>query len=158
MTLSLMSAAEPASRRSVLTKLFGPVDYSEHQVVSFAKGLLGFPSCHAWLLMDGAKPGTAWLQSTEHGALAFLLVDPFMTFEGFTADLAPADVRRLDARDPADLAVFAIVTLPAGRGDEATANLQGPIVINVQARCGAQVVLSEGRWDLREPIPGTLLG
>lgn len=158
MTLSLMSATEPSTRRAVLTKLFGPVGYSEHQVVSFAKGLLGFPSCHQWLLMDGTKPGTAWLQSAEHGALAFLLVDPFMAFEGFTADLAPADVKRLDARDPADLAVFAIVTLPAGRSDEATANLQGPVVINVQARRGAQIVLNEGRWDLRQPLPRTVFG
>lgn len=126
--------------------------------LDFRDGLLGFSLCKNWLLLDGAKPGTAWLQSTDHRELAFMLIDPFMTFDGYTAHLGPAEIEQLDAQDPAQIAVFAIVTLPSGDAPEPTANLRGPVVINVAARRGAQIVANESTWSVRQPLPAASLG
>jgi flagellar assembly factor FliW len=91
--------------------------------------------------------------------VTFFLVDPFVFFDGFALDLSPSEAGRLGASDASQMAVFAIVTFPATRDEPATANLQGPIVINVAHRHAAQVIVSEGPWGVRHafylrPRPG----
>ena len=157
MTPAMAAVAPARAPRSVVTNLFGKIDVDESDVLDFREGLLGFSLCRRWLLIAGKKPGTAWLQSVDHGSLAFMLIDPFTTFEGYTAHLGPAEIAQLDARDPAQIAVFAIVTLPSTDAPETTANLRGPVVINVKARLGAQVLAGEGTWSVRQPLPRAAL-
>jgi flagellar assembly factor FliW len=157
MTPAMAVVAPACAPRTVVTHLFGNIDVQEDQVLDFRDGLLGFSLCKRWLLITGKKPGTAWLQSAEHGSLAFMLIDPFLTFDGYAAHLGPTEIAQLDAQDPAQIAVFAIVTLPSSDVPETTANLRGPVVINVRARLGAQVVSSEGTWSVRQPLPSAAL-
>jgi flagellar assembly factor FliW len=138
------------------TELFGELTVSEARVVHFGNGLLGFPGFTRWVVLDGGRDGLGWLQSAEHPALAFLLVEPFVVFDEFTLDVPPAAVRALGAGHAEELAVFAIVTLGAD-GATATANLQGPLLMNLRSRCGAQVVTPHGVWSLRQPVPAELL-
>lgn len=156
--IPLTAVVAPARAPSnVVSRLFGPIDIHEDQLLNFQEGLLGFSLCKRWLLLDGTKPGTAWLQSADHGGIAFMLIDPFRAFEGYTTHLGPAEIDKLDAHDPSQIAVFAIVTLPSPDAPEPTANLRGPLVINVNARVGAQIVASEGTWSVRQPLPATVL-
>ncbi len=152
MTASSLAVPAAGPRRTIATELFGALDVAEEHLITFQEGILGFPACHTWVLIDGAKLGTAWLQSAEHSTLVFLLADPFVFFEGFAAELSPTELLHLEARDASQLALFAIVTLPASRADQATANLQGPVVINVHSGRGAQVVLGDTAWSVRQPI------
>ncbi len=152
MTASPVVIPTAGARRTIPTELFGALDIAEEHIIEFSEGILGFPACRGWVLIDGAKPGTAWLQSVEYGPLVFLLADPFVFYDGFTADLSHNDLRRLEATNAGEIAVFAIVTLPASRAGEATANLHGPILVNVHSRRGAQVVLGESSWSVRQPI------
>jgi flagellar assembly factor FliW len=150
--------AEPVLASSpVQTNLFGTLFVRDEDVLDFREGLLGFSRCTRWLLLEGKKPGTAWLQSADIGALAFLLIDPFTTFDGYTAHLGPSEVRQLDANDPSQIAVFAIVTLPSSNDPQPTANLRGPVVINVSSRLGAQVLSSAETWSVRQPLPPAAL-
>ena len=143
--------------RHIETKLFGALEIRDDQLLTFDEGPLGFPACKEWILLTGATMGTAWLQSAEHAPLAFMLVDPFVAFDGYAVDLSSADLGRLGATRAADLAVFAIVTLPATREAPVTANLLGPVVINVQGRSGAQLVTNSDRWSVKEPFALTAL-
>lgn len=136
--------------RHVETELFGTLDVRDEQLLTLDEGPLGFPACKEWILLLGATAGTAWLQSAEHAPLAFLLVDPFAAFDGYVVDLSPTELGRLGAARVSELAVFAIVTLPESREAPVTANLLGPVVINVRARCGAQLVTSSDRWSVKE--------
>jgi flagellar assembly factor FliW len=113
--------------------------------------LFGCPECRGFALLPAEREGFFWLQSTEHSSLAFLLVDPFIYFEGYTVDLTGQVLQRLDTNDPASVNVFAIVTLPGATGD-ATANLQGPVVLNVAKRQGFQAVLQDSEYGTRERI------
>jgi len=140
-------------RETHATELFGPLQVAEHQMFRFDDGLLGFPSCKRWMLIEGARAGTAWLQSVDHTSLAFLLVDPFVAFDGFAVELGHADLRRIDAAPDADLLVYALVTVS---GEHATANLRGPLVIDVRTRRGMQVVLPESAWGLCETVPASV--
>jgi flagellar assembly factor FliW len=129
---------------------------SEARLVHFDQGLLGFPGCTRWIVLDGARAGLSWLQSAEHAALAFLLLEPAVVFDAFTMDIPAGVVRALGAEHAEHLAVFAIVTLEAG-GTTATANLQGPLLMNLRSRRGAQVVMPDSPWGLHEPVPPALL-
>ncbi|MBA3904792.1 MAG: hypothetical protein C0522_14155, partial [Rhodocyclaceae bacterium] len=137
---------------TVTSDLLGTLHVAEDQVIVFEAGIAGFRQCTRWILIDGERQGTAWLQSVDQGPLAFLLVDPFSFFDGYSVNLSPHDARRVQAENAAQLAVFAIVTIPARRTDVPTANLQGPIVINVARRRAAQIVLSDGPWGVRQPF------
>lgn len=157
MTVPLLMDPVMADRIVVQSELFGPLEVSGTELIRFREGLLGFPECRTWALLRGSKDGTAWLQSAEHPALVFLLVDPFVFFDGFTADLSESELRRLNAHDASSIALFAIVTLPGGGHDACSANLQGPLVINAADRLGMQVVFGEGAFDVRTPIPMSAL-
>lgn len=140
------------SVRVFATALFGQMEVRYDQILTFSEGLCGFANCRDWILIEGKKPGTAWLQSAEYSDLAFLLVDPFVMFDDFSVDLAAHDLARIGATEASEVAVFGIVTLPAAQGDDATVNLQGPVVVNVRARTGVQIVLGDGRWGMRQPL------
>lgn len=152
MTLPLPVDEVTVARRVLRSELFGALDISDNDLIEFGDGLLGFPECRTWALLRGTKDGTAWLQSADHSALVFLLVDPFVFFEGYSAELSDAELRRLRAKDAGEIAVFAIVTLPSPGHETCTANLQGPVVLNLAARRGIQVVFGEGPFGVRAPI------
>lgn len=152
MTIPLPVAQAVPERRSLRSDLFGPINIGDDDLIEFRDGLLGFPECRSWALLRGSKSGTAWLQSADHSALVFLLVDPFVYFDGYTTELSESELRRIGAKDASELGVFAIVTLPIPGQETCTANLQGPVVMNLVARRGTQVVFGEGPFGVRAPI------
>ena len=153
MTLPLSVEQLRPAYRQIRSDLFGTLDITDDEILEFRDGLLGFPQCRSWALLRGSKNGTAWLQSAEHSTLIFLLVDPFVFFEGYSAELSEGELHRLRAKNAGEIAVFAIVTLPSAGQEICTANLQGPLVLNLVARRGIQVVFGEGPFGIRAPIP-----
>lgn len=120
--------------------------------IVFPKGLLGFPECRQFHLTATARPGFFWLRCLEHPALRFLLVDPFLFFDGYSVELADHDIGELDAHDSSDIAILATVTLPRSAAEPCTANLQGPIAINARRRVARQLVLADSTFGLRCPL------
>lgn len=132
--------------------LLGTLDISPDELVEFPAGLYGFPECRHFVLVKTDREGFYWLQSADHSALVFLLVDPFLHFPGYSVDLAPAELLELAATEPTDVAVFAIVTLPGGREEEPTANLQGPLALNLRQGVAKQLAISESEYGVRCPF------
>lgn len=118
--------------------------------VTFPDGLLGFPDVTEYVLVDGPRDGLFWLVGTPEGAPRFLLSDPFVFFDGYTLDLSPEQATRIGADEASTVAVLAI-TIPSTTAPW-TANLQGPVVINVDRGLGAQIVLSGPEPSLRQPF------
>jgi flagellar assembly factor FliW len=149
--MTLAAVATP-TRMIVNSDLLGPLEVDEDEIVHFSAGLFGFPECRNFVFLPADREGMYWLQSTDHGTLAFLLADPFRFFDGYTVDLAPADRTDLIAHSPSDVVILAIVTLPRRGETLPTANLQGPIAINLEARRAKQLALSESPFGIRSPI------
>lgn len=118
--------------------------------LAFEDGLLGFPHCRSFRLLATEFDGLYWLESTDCEPLAFLLADPFFFFEGYSIDLSGKDLAALRPARSADVAVLATVTL--GAESTATANLQGPIAINLATGHARQIVTPNARFGVREPI------
>ncbi len=136
----------------VASRVMGDIAVRARDVYDFTGGIFGFPDATRFAVLPTARDGLFWLQSVELGSLAFLLVDPFRFFEGFVLDVTPADCVRLRTDDAAAVHVYAIVTLPESGDDVPTANLQGPIVLDVVNRRGIQTVVPDGTYTTREPL------
>lgn len=93
-----------------------------------------------------------WLQSTDNATLAFLLVDPFVVRDGYAVELSDMDRHDLGVHDPADILILAVVTLAPAPGEPCTANLQGPIAVNIRSGVGKQIVIADPPFGVRTPI------
>jgi flagellar assembly factor FliW len=137
---------------TVRSDLLGELQVASDEVLEFPRGLFGLPECRRFVLVHTDRPGVYWLQSLEHGTLAFLLVDPFLFFEGYVVDLGEADRAELQVSEPADAAILAITTLPRSRDEQPTANLQGPLVLNLRGGTGKQLAVENPRFGVRCPF------
>jgi len=125
-----------------------------HGVVHFPQGLLGFPDVHDYRLSDGPSAGLFWLSGLDPGSPRFLLTDPFVHFDGLSLDLGPTHVDQIEADASTQVAVLA-VTVPNRESGTWTANLQGPVVINVAKALGAQIILADQSLGVKRPFRPT---
>ncbi len=145
--------AMPSPRMlSVASEVLGPLTIPETRLVRFPDGLLGFPDTRDYVLVPAGGGGSYWLQSAEHPSLIFFLVDPFLHFDDYEVELAAPHVESLGARSHGDVAILAIVTLPPSEDTSATANLQGPLALNLSEGIGRQVILRDSAHGVRRPL------
>ena len=132
--------------------VFGDLELPESSIFTFNDGLHGFAAHKQFALVPAAREGLFWLQSLAHRDIAFLLVDPFIAKSGYEVDLGATERLALGLASPDDVMILAIVTISSVDGELPTANLRGPIVINVQSRLGKQVVTTDESHDVKTPV------
>jgi flagellar assembly factor FliW len=150
--LAIMEEAPVTRTERVTSDLLGPLAVAAEALFTFPEGLFGFPECRRFALVPTGRAGLFWLQSLEHTALAFLLVDPFPHFAGYAVELGAADRAELGVRDSKDVAVLCVVTLPHRRDEPPTANLQGPVALDLRSRLGRQLALGDTEWGVRRAL------
>lgn len=134
----------------VKTSRFGTVSIDQDRVITFPKGLLGFPEQTRFCLLEPADDACFfWLQSCDDPALAFVVTDPNFFVPEFSVPIRQEQMEAMKLPALSDAQVFVIVN----KIDNAlTGNLQGPLVINTLTRCGEQFVLAEKRWTTRHTL------
>mgnify|MGYP002627279915 CR=1 FL=1 len=135
----------------VQTKTMGTVDVDDEHIITFPNGLFGFEDYHKYALIEAEYEPFFWLQSLDERGLAFIVVDPFLIAKDYELDVDDKMLAEIELDSPSDVAVFAIVTVPA-TGGPVTANLQGPLVINRKNQCALQVILPDSRWTTKHNI------
>lgn len=137
---------------TVDSALLGELTVPESQVFDFDRGILGFPEAKRFALVRARQDGMFWLQSMDFEALTFLMVDPFRFVDDYAVELGRPELGDLAPTDPSEILVFTILTLPRTPDEPATANLQGPVALNLPQRRGRQVVLQDSPYGLRHPV------
>jgi flagellar assembly factor FliW len=138
---------------SPLTPAEGPEHPGDEDLIfSFPNGILGFPSSTEFTLAAAEIPGFYWMQASNPGTLAFLLVDPFRLLDDFSVDLPDTELVHLETNHAPDVGVMAIVTLPASSNATPTANLQGIVAFNFSKRIGRQVIIQDSPYGTRWPL------
>ena len=145
------ASPSPASI-TVPSEVLGELAVPADSVLTFPTGLFGFPECRRFALVASEREGLYWLQSADHAALVFLLVDPFVAVDGFVVELSPPELSELEATTESDVAVLAIVTLAAPEQGGCTVNLQGPLAINMRAKRARQIAVASSDYGVRYPI------
>lgn len=134
----------------VRTTRFGVIQIAEDRVITFPKGLLGFPQARRYCLLEpGEDACFFWLQSLDEPGLAFVVTDPALFVPDFSVPVRPEQMAELGLAKLEDAQVFVIVNKV---DTQLTGNLQGPLVINTISREGEQMVLAEKRWTTRHPL------
>ena len=128
----------------------GAVDVPE---LTFASGLPGFPGPRRFALVrwGGFEGPYSVLADLDTPSVRFLVMPPQVFFPDYAVYLDDAIAHRIHLDDPDDCLVLVVVTL-GDRAEDATANLLGPIVINLQTRAGVQAVLAESGHSTRVPL------
>jgi flagellar assembly factor FliW len=139
----------------VATKAYGLIDVDERQRITFPHGLLGFENLKDYVLLDAERQPFYWLQSMDVERVAFILVNPFLFRPDYELDIDDEELRDIGIDKAEDALIFSIVTIPAD-GSPMTANLQGPLVINREARLARQSILTDQRWKTKHDIMAEL--
>lgn len=138
------------SRMLIRTSRFGQVDVDESRLITFPKGLLGFPTHKRFVLLEPAKDGYFWwLQSVDAADVAFVVTDPSLFVSTYRVPIRPDQMEEWGMGSLEEAQVFVVVNK---HGEMLTGNLQGPLVINVARRIGEQLVLSDRRYTTRVPL------
>ena len=119
-------------------------------------GLVGFSEVRDCTLQPlGALDSPfSILASRDDAELRFVLVEPAPFFPDYAPVLSSTDLARVGLLAQSDALLLAVVTLGA-RLEDATANLLGPLVVNVGTRVAVQVVLSGQEHPIRSPLVGS---
>lgn len=137
----------------VETARFGPLEIKTEDILRTREGLPGFEHLHEYILLP--VQGVAffyWLQSLEEPEIAFLLADPFNFFAGYSVDLKGEWLEKLRITTEEQVAIYTIVTIPAGSIREATCNLAGPLVFNLPGKEFMQVIIDEPGYHTRHRL------
>ena len=133
----------------ILTKRFGEIEAPEDKIISVKNGIIGFPEAIEYLFIEKDRNDPfKWLQSVQHGDLAFVLLDPFIFFPGYQVNLTKelADDLELDSVEQAIALV--IVIIPKDLRD-ITANLLAPVILNPYKRLAKQIILLDTQYTTR---------
>ena len=131
---------------------FGDLEVPEEKIIMFKEGLPGFPQLHrfAVLELEELKP-FQYIQALDDPPISLFIINPFLVDQTYEFRLTDADMEDINSNNSAELAVYAVATIPENPG-EATLNLMAPIVINDRDRCGKQVILHESKYSVRHQL------
>jgi flagellar assembly factor FliW len=124
----------------VTTTRFGRIEVAAGDVIRFPSGLPGLEDCREWaLLADAGNDALGWLQSTTRGDVALAVVSPRRFVPDYQVRIPRSELVPLDI---VDVRAAQVVVVVGQNGTTLTLNLKAPIVINLEARTGRQVVTS----------------
>lgn len=134
------------------SRRFGRLTVKEDQIIVLTPGLLGFSRYQRFVLVEHRQESPfLWLQSVDNPDLAFVVIDPACIVPDYHPPLSHV-LPELEAETINDLKLVVILTIPSGAPQEMTANLMGPVVINVKNRRGRQLVIEDPGYSHRHRV------
>lgn len=137
------------------TRVFGEVEIADDKIITFDNGIIGFPELkHFTLIHDdekGVGAGIRFLQSVEEPNFAMPVMDPLIVRPNYDPKVEEGLLASLGNLTEDNLLILVTVTIPSDL-TKMTVNLQGPIVINVEARKGCQPIVENIECPVKFPI------
>jgi flagellar assembly factor FliW len=141
------------------TTRFGTLEIREDQIIRVPTGIIGFPEQKRYVLLEHQKDSAfLWFQAVDNEALAFVVMNPLLFQPDYAFELSSEDRQTLEIQNgQGEIQTLAIINMaPRGKDERAmeiTANLLGPIVINIQRRLAKQLILDGYPYSHRHPLP-----
>lgn len=128
------------------------IEMQQTEQIYFPEGLIGCEDWRSFILQGISEDEPVQLlQSTDEPAISLLVTDPRLLDPDYSCPLSTADraLLRLTAADePLLLCTLTLRREPAS----ITANLIGPIVVNLRERVGKQLVLADTPYSARHLV------
>ena len=136
----------------VETGRFGRITITEAEEIRIPQGLLGFPECTRFCLVDpGDETLILWLQSLDQPNIVFPVLEPKIFKPDYTVRLSAQELRELKLENVNQSAVFSVLTVPEDIS-QMSANLKAPLVLNLREQIGRQVVLQENEYSIKHAM------
>lgn len=135
------------------TKHFGEIEIDEKSIINFTEGILGFDEQKRFIIIDNPEEEIPfkWLQSVDDTNLAFIIINPFLFKNDYEFDIPELAIQKLKIKEEKDIMVYSIVVIPEDI-TKMTANLLGPVIINIKEMLGKQIVLDDSRYTTKHFI------
>lgn len=131
------------------TTRFGELEVAETSVITFTQPIIGFQEYRRFVLLPGpADSAVTWLQSTESGELAFLLMNPRDVVPDYRVPLGQHELAELAVNTADELSIFTILVVSDDVAKIRT-NLKAPVLINPKQRLGKQTVLERSDYPIQ---------
>ncbi|BCS86817.1 flagellar assembly protein FliW [Pseudodesulfovibrio sediminis] len=130
-----------------MTRL-GEREVSSDGIIYFPRGLVGLEDKREFALLSVKDDDSPFLllQCVTDPGLGLLVADPYAFIESYDVKIENADRKVLKVENIRQVAVLVTVTIPRDKPEDTTLNLQGPIVINTEARIGLQIPQTEAGY------------
>lgn len=131
---------------------FGKINIGKDRIITFPEDIIGFPQIkrYVFLELDENSPFT-WLQAVDEPSLCFLVIDPALFKPDYQVPISKENMYSLQAEEIEELITRVIVTVPENP-HFMTANIKGPIVINLMSRLAKQLVLADEMFSAKYRI------
>ncbi len=124
------------------------MDVDPDTIITFTQPILGFQDYRRFILLPGPSAHLKWLQSTESGDLAFILMVPTVVVPDYTIEIRPSELAELAVTAVTDLDIYTLVVVPEDKSKVRT-NLRAPILINHRLRLGKQALLDHSDYPIQ---------
>ena len=139
----------------VNTRLFGEIEVAEEKIITFPRGIIGFPEMTKFTLIydeeQGTNAGIRWMQSLDEPAFAMPVMDPLVVKEDYNPNVEDELLSSIGQIKEDNLLVLVTVTVPKDL-TKMSVNLQGPIIINIDERKACQVIVDTEQYPVKYPI------
>jgi flagellar assembly factor FliW len=131
------------------TTRFGPIGIEPDSIITFTQPIIGFQEYRRYVLLPGPENSALrWLQSTDSGELAFIVMNPFTVAPDYRIDLQSQEMAELAVTSISELDIYTLVVVPQDRTQIRT-NLKAPILINPKHRLGKQTILDGSNYPIQ---------
>ena len=137
---------------NVVAAPFGPVSYTDDEVITFEDGLFGFEHLHRFVSVSGGSESLfSYLQSLDDASVTFVVCVPRNLFPEYHLTLPRHEAAGLDLSENDTPIVLAICTVPE-KVEDITINLLGPLLINPKTKKGRQVIDQNPQFGTRHKV------
>ncbi len=138
----------------VTTKVFGEITIDDDRIITFPKGIVGFPELTDFALLHDSEKGSDsihWLQSLQEPAFAMPVMDPLRVCSDYNPEVDDELLKNLGELDPEEMLVLVTLTVPKDV-KLMSVNLRGPIIINAVQKTAIQVIVEGDEYPVKFPI------
>jgi flagellar assembly factor FliW len=131
----------------IQTEVFGKIQISEEQIISFAEGLSKVKTVCEYVLLPVEDELFYCLQAKDYSEVSFFVIDPFVVTKDFRLQVDAEELLTVGCESDV-LPESVLVLCPFIKGNAAgdfKVDFQSPILINRLLRLGKQL---KNRWGI----------
>ncbi|GAB6094296.1 flagellar assembly protein FliW [Desulfatiferula olefinivorans] len=133
----------------LLTRQFGKVQIDEAKIITMPGGIPGFSNAKRFIILDhdDIRPFHSF-QCVDLEELSFIIMDPFLFKGDYAVDIDPY-LKEMAWEDDSvdDLYLYVIINAADPDPRKMTANLMGPLLINVKKNQGVQMMVNDRQYS-----------
>lgn len=137
------------------TRIFGEIEIADEKIITFEKGIIGFPEMRRFALLHNEEKGTnagiRFLQSIEEPAFAMPVMDPLIVKPDYDPEVDDELLASVGELSQDNILVLVTATIPSDL-TKMSVNLQGPIVINVDEHKACQIIVDGSMYPVKFPV------